>query len=238
MWSSELNSSDLVLAEDQRVPAIVEQNTRMTLRSAAVLDAELAKHDYLVEDRFTVTDIVVGYTVNWIEADGHLGEFGNLRAYLDRLCEREHCTLRRRRGQAMPDPQNGLSWEKGQGAPSVVGQTAMAYYANGLSHRSFLMPTRNVVLSDHQAAFVAGLVASGRYQNASEVMREGLRLVEREETEAEIRLKAMREAADAGVADVAAGRYRAFDAAEALRENLSALTNEALSGRSSDVDRT
>ena len=100
------------------------------------------------------------------------------------------------------------------------------------------MPTRNVVLSDHQAAFVAGLVASGRYQNASEVMREGLRLVEREETEAEIRLKAMREAADAGVADVAAGRYRAFDAAEALRERLSALTNEALSGRSSNVDRT
>ena len=61
-----------MLAEDQRVPAIVEQNTRMTLRSAAVLDAELAKHDYLVEDRFTVTDIIVGYTVNWIEADGHL----------------------------------------------------------------------------------------------------------------------------------------------------------------------
>ena len=73
------------------------------------------------------------------------------------------------------------------------------------------MPTRNVVLSDHQATLVARLVASGRYQNSSEVMREGLRLVERQETEEGIRLKAMREAADAGVADIAAGRFRAFD---------------------------
>lgn len=33
------------------------------------------------------------------------------------------------------------------------------------------MPTRNVVLSDHQHKLVEGLVQSGRYQNASEVLR-------------------------------------------------------------------
>ena len=43
------------------------------------------------------------------------------------------------------------------------------------------MPTRNVVLTDHQAAFVDSLVASGLYQNASEALRSGLRLLEREE---------------------------------------------------------
>lgn len=43
------------------------------------------------------------------------------------------------------------------------------------------MPTRNVVLTDHQAEFIDSLVASGRYQNASEAMRSGLRLLEREE---------------------------------------------------------
>src|SRR5659263_617088 len=37
------------------------------------------------------------------------------------------------------------------------------------------MPTRNVVLTEHQAALVEDLVASGRYQNASEVLRDGLR---------------------------------------------------------------
>ena len=97
-----------------------------------------------------------------------------------------------------------------------------------------VIPTRNVVLSDHQAAFVARLVASGRYQNASEVLREGLRLVERREAEEEIRLKAMREAVDAGIADIAAGRYRVFDTAEALRDGLSALTEEALAAPSTD----
>ena len=59
------------------------------------------------------------------------------------------------------------------------------------------MPTRNVVLTDHQAYFVEQLVTSGRYQNASEVLREGLRLVERRESEDELRLTALREAADA-----------------------------------------
>ena len=45
------------------------------------------------------------------------------------------------------------------------------------------MPTRNVVLTDHQSALIDGLVASGRYQNASEVLRAGMRLLEQKETE-------------------------------------------------------
>ncbi|MDB5432090.1 MAG: type toxin-antitoxin system ParD family antitoxin [Caulobacter sp.] len=40
------------------------------------------------------------------------------------------------------------------------------------------MPTRNVVLTDRQSQMVDDLVAGGEYQNASEVLREGLRLVE------------------------------------------------------------
>ncbi len=40
------------------------------------------------------------------------------------------------------------------------------------------MPTRNVVLSEPQADLVRELVDSGRYQNASEVIRAGLRLLE------------------------------------------------------------
>jgi antitoxin ParD1/3/4 len=40
------------------------------------------------------------------------------------------------------------------------------------------MPTRNVVLTNKQEAFVGELVAIGRYQNASDVLREGLRLLE------------------------------------------------------------
>jgi len=43
------------------------------------------------------------------------------------------------------------------------------------------MPTKNVVLTDHQSAFVDGLVARGRFQNASEALRAGLRLLEDDE---------------------------------------------------------
>ena len=99
-----------------------------------------------------------------------------------------------------------------------------------------MMPTRNVVLTDHQANLVAKLVASGRYQNASEVLREGLRLVERREAEDQVRLKALREAADTGVADMAAGRYRTFDTADALEDHLSALSEEALADPSPNAD--
>lgn len=69
------------------------------------------------------------------------------------------------------------------------------------------MPTRNVVLSDHQQALVESLVQSGRYQNASEVLRDGLRLVEHRERLEEAKLQALQVAADKGWADVAAGRF-------------------------------
>lgn len=69
------------------------------------------------------------------------------------------------------------------------------------------MPTRNVVLSEHQQNFVETLVKSGRYQNASEVLREGLRLVERREQLEAAKLEALQEAARTGWAEVAAGRY-------------------------------
>ena len=95
LWSSEINSVDALMPKERQVPAIIEQNTALFRRSAAVLDAALAESHYLVENRFTVTDIIVGYTVNWGAEDGLLGGFANLHSYLDRLHDREHCTLLR-----------------------------------------------------------------------------------------------------------------------------------------------
>jgi antitoxin ParD1/3/4 len=69
------------------------------------------------------------------------------------------------------------------------------------------MPTRNVVLSEHQQQLVETLVQSGRYQNASEVLREGLRLIEERERVGEAKLKALKQAARQGWADVSTGRY-------------------------------
>jgi antitoxin ParD1/3/4 len=92
------------------------------------------------------------------------------------------------------------------------------------------MPTRNVVLTDHQADFVERLVASGRYQNVSEVLREGLRLVESLEAEEKARLAALRDAARIGIADMDAGRFHSFESASTLRRRLASLADTAISG--------
>lgn len=70
------------------------------------------------------------------------------------------------------------------------------------------MPTKNVVLTQHQQDLVDSMVTSGHYQNASEVLRAGLRLLERHEAEEAARLAALRAAADVGWADIEEGRYR------------------------------
>ena len=82
------------------------------------------------------------------------------------------------------------------------------------------MPTRNVVLTEQQAGMIERLVHSGRYQNASEVLRDGLRLLQQREAENEASLEALRDAANVGLDDFAAGRFRAFGDAKALRDHL------------------
>ena len=88
------------------------------------------------------------------------------------------------------------------------------------------MSTRNVVLTDHQSLLIEELVASGRYQNASEVLREGLRLVEHREKEDVARLVALRQAVAVGAADYESGRFTEYGSAESLRERLAGLSGE------------
>ena len=95
------------------------------------------------------------------------------------------------------------------------------------------MPTRNVVLTDQQATMIERLVRAGRYQNASEVLRDGLRLVQQREAEDKARIAALRQAARVGMEDFAAGRFRSFADGPALRRHLAARADKAL-GRSSE----
>ncbi|MEP1216345.1 MAG: type II toxin-antitoxin system ParD family antitoxin [Marinobacter sp.] len=72
------------------------------------------------------------------------------------------------------------------------------------------MTTRNIVLTDHQSQVVDHLVTSGRYQNASEVLRAGLRMVEEAEARYVTKINDLRAAIDAGQKDMEAGRTRTF----------------------------
>ncbi|MGO9269051.1 MAG: type II toxin-antitoxin system ParD family antitoxin [Terriglobia bacterium] len=60
------------------------------------------------------------------------------------------------------------------------------------------MPTRNVNLTDELDHFVLAKVESGRYENASEVVRAALRTLEREEHQYEAKLAALKTAIDEG----------------------------------------
>jgi antitoxin ParD1/3/4 len=70
------------------------------------------------------------------------------------------------------------------------------------------MPTRNVNLTDDLERFVLEKIESGRYENASEVVRAALRTLEREERQVEAKLAALRTAIDEGDASgVAKGNF-------------------------------
>lgn len=91
------------------------------------------------------------------------------------------------------------------------------------------MPTRNVVLTDRQEELLDALVKSGRYQNASEVLRDGLRLVEQREAEDAGRLEALRAAARSGVAALERGEFKEFSEIGELQTYLSELSDSVVS---------
>jgi antitoxin ParD1/3/4 len=69
------------------------------------------------------------------------------------------------------------------------------------------MPTRNINLTDHFDRFIESSVASGRFSNASELVREGLRLLEQHEQENRAKLEWLRSAVQEGIAGMESGEY-------------------------------
>jgi len=88
------------------------------------------------------------------------------------------------------------------------------------------MPTRNVVITDQQALMIEELVSSGRYQNASEVLREGLRMLDQREKEDALKLKALQIAVQLGLDDIKAGRFKEFDSKASLRKHLKSVLSK------------
>jgi antitoxin ParD1/3/4 len=80
------------------------------------------------------------------------------------------------------------------------------------------MPTRNVVLTDSQTDLIERLIADGRYQNASEALRAGLRLLEREEAE----MTALRDHLAAGLDEARAGALAEGSGEDAIRRAFAA----------------
>ena len=82
-----------IAPEDERVPEMYEFNKRAYRGSAAALEDVLATSDYLVENRFSMADIIVGWTCHFGRSMGYNDGLKNIEAYVDRLMERPHCAL-------------------------------------------------------------------------------------------------------------------------------------------------
>jgi antitoxin ParD1/3/4 len=83
----------------------------------------------------------------------------------------------------------------------------------GLS-RSFGLPTRNISLTAEQDAFVESVVKAGEYQNASEAVRDALRVLQHRRQEDALKLKALRAQIKAGVDALDRGDFVEVDDAE------------------------
>jgi antitoxin ParD1/3/4 len=84
-------------------------------------------------------------------------------------------------------------------------------------------------LTERQEELIETLVKSGRYQNASEVLRDGLRLVEQREAEDKGKLKALRAAARIGVSALDRGEFKEFESIQDLQAYLNDLSEKVIS---------
>jgi antitoxin ParD1/3/4 len=89
------------------------------------------------------------------------------------------------------------------------------------------MPTKNVNLTEHYSDFVDQLVASGRYKNASEVLRAGLRLLEQSTEEEREKLALLRKLAAEGFQQIDQGHGIELSGRQRLSGHVARLGRQA-----------
>jgi antitoxin ParD1/3/4 len=93
------------------------------------------------------------------------------------------------------------------------------------------MPTRNVNLTEHFDQFIETGITSGRFSNASEVVREGLRLLEQREREDSAKIEWLRAATNEAADSIAGGDGIEF----ATMDDLAAYVHQVGRGVSAEI---
>ena len=92
-WLAMLNSGEFLRPVEAHVTDILPQAQSNFATGAAVIEDVLGNAEYMIGDQFSATDINVAYALYLGALAGFLDSFPNASAYLDRLREREHCTM-------------------------------------------------------------------------------------------------------------------------------------------------
>jgi antitoxin ParD1/3/4 len=92
------------------------------------------------------------------------------------------------------------------------------------------MPT-SVALTPYLENFTKQLVSSGRYNNVSEVVRESLRLMEKQQLQDTAKLNALRDAIQVADDDIAAGRVVSFQSAKEFGQYMKKMRPKLISAK-------
>ena len=93
LWVSARNL--FIYPEEKRVPQIHQQNEEESKRALAVFERHLEGRAWLVDERFSITDIFAGYAINWARLLGWAAHLPNVTAYCARLLDRPLCPYQR-----------------------------------------------------------------------------------------------------------------------------------------------
>ena len=74
-------------------------------------------------------------------------------------------------------------------------------------NRSGSMASRNISLTDHHDDLIEAKIQAGEYANASEVVREGLRLIQERDQELAARVEAIKSRVEVGLEQAARGDF-------------------------------
>jgi antitoxin ParD1/3/4 len=115
-----------------------------------------------------------------------------------------------RRPRAQGDKTSPVAWA----ALANVGKLCHFRIFSALHEETSDMPTRNISLTADQDAFIEDVVKSGEYQNASEAVRDALRVLRQHRREDALKLKALRLQIKAGREAIDRGDFTEVDEAE------------------------
>lgn len=101
LWHTARNL--FVLPEEERLTVVFPQNEKATKTGLAVLDKELDGKDWLVGDKFSVTDVIAGYAVCWSYFLRLTDGMPAINAYAERILARPHCPYGAMRQIAIQD---------------------------------------------------------------------------------------------------------------------------------------
>jgi glutathione S-transferase len=79
---------EFVLPERFRVPAVRDTARWEFANVSDVLATHLGEHEYILGDRFTVADILVGHTLSWARSTDIVLKPKSIRNYADRVLAR------------------------------------------------------------------------------------------------------------------------------------------------------